>query len=273
MFLADKSIDFSATSPGTGIIARPFFNLSVPNPNPQNLEPQQSALPIAYPGLLTGGVTVSLASEFSTLEALWRQALVLPSGRQVSFLAGYRYAYFAERLDIESTSTDPTTTITNAVSDRFSTLNSFQGAEIGFSTKKHYKCWSVELLGKFALGNTRSNIIIAGQDTITRVTPADRIVSGNGLLANNFNNGTYVENNFTVIPELGITIGYEVTARLKASFGYTFLYWSHVARPSDQIDMNVNPNPNNTTLQAPQFRFVPSDYWVQGLNLGLEYKF
>ena len=60
------------------------------------------------------------------------------------------------------------------------------------------------------------------------------------------------------------------------------MYWSTVARAGDQIDTNIDPQ------QGPQFtNVVPpaglkpappepmrmTDYWAQGVNLGLDYKF
>jgi hypothetical protein len=268
MFLADKTNDYNVSSNGTPILARPVYD---------ELHLTEASLPIAFPNVQSGSISVSLASEFSTMEALWRQALVLPSGRQVSFLAGYRYAYFAESLSIYSNSLytaqvgDIAPNTRQEVTDRFSALNSFQGGELGFSTKKQYCRWSVEMLGKFALGNTRSNINISGRQILTTSSSSD--VSANGLLARWSNNGSYVENNFTVIPELGITLGYDLTERMKVTCGYSFLYWSRVARPADQIDMNINPDSTNTNLRSPQFRYVPGDYWVQGLTLGLDYRF
>lgn len=79
------------------------------------------------------------------------------------------------------------------------------------------------------------------------------------------------------MPELGITLGYDFTCRLRATFGYTFLYWSKVARPGEQIDTELNPSqfPPGTLVGAPhpQFVFHTSDFWAQGLNFGLEYRF
>ena len=34
--------------------------------------------------------------------------------------------------------------------------------------------------------------------------------------------------------ELGVTLGFDLTERLQATFGYTFMYWSRVARPGDR---------------------------------------
>jgi hypothetical protein len=55
-----------------------------------------------------------------------------------------------------------------------------------------------------------------------------------------------------------------------ATVGYTFLYISSVVRPSDQIDRSVNIAPPNT---RPAFSFHATDFWTQGVNLGLEIRF
>ncbi len=79
------------------------------------------------------------------------------------------------------------------------------------------------------------------------------------------------------MPEIGLTLGYDLTPRLKATVGYTLLYWSDVARPGDQIDLNVDPaqlaGPHQTTGAKPAFVLHTSDFWAQGLNLGLDYRF
>jgi hypothetical protein len=219
-----------------------------------------------------------LSNRFNSLELLWRQSILTPNCRQVDFLFGYRYCYFAEDLNINSRSdflvaVPPIAAGTiQEISDRFSAKNNFQGGVLGVSTKRQYCRWSVEMLGKFALGGTRSAIDIHG-NTILTVPPSNQTQSESGLLAQESNSGHFVKNNFTVIPELGLTLGYDLTDRLKASLGYTFLYWSRVARPTDQIDLNVNSDPALGGNTAPVFRYLPGDYWVQGLNFGLDYRF
>ncbi|WP_299009694.1 BBP7 family outer membrane beta-barrel protein, partial [uncultured Caulobacter sp.] len=62
-----------------------------------------------------------------------------------------------------------------------------------------------------------------------------------GLLAQDSNIGNYERNELSVLPQLGVTLGYKLTERLKLTGGYTFVYWSNVVRPGDQIDPEVNP--------------------------------
>ena len=98
-----------------------------------------------------------------------------------------------------------------------------------------------------------------------------------GLLVQSTNSGLHSRDVFAVVPELGVTVGYQLTARLRATFGYTFLYWSQVARPGDQIDLDVNPSQLTSDglvgAPRPQFQWIGSDMWVQGMNFGLDYRF
>ena len=91
--------------------------------------------------------------------------------------------------------------------------------------------------------------------------------------------GTHDSQQFSVMPEIGFTLGYDLTPRLKATAGYTLLYWSNVARPGDQIDLNVDSGqlpsgtPQPGPFSRPEFTLHTSDFWAQGLNLGLDYRF
>ncbi len=80
-----------------------------------------------------------------------------------------------------------------------------------------------------------------------------------------------------MVPEISLNLGYNITPRLRALVGYTFLYWTNVGRPGDQIDLLLNPSqfPPGTLSGAPRpaFNYNDSDFWAQGLNFGAEYRF
>jgi hypothetical protein len=96
-----------------------------------------------------------------------------------------------------------------------------------------------------------------------------------GLLAQETNIGSYQHNQFAVIPELSVNFACDVTCQLRLTFGYDLLYWSKVARPVDQVDLGVSQFPPEppTGAQRPEFRFVSNDFWAQGLQFGLDYRF
>ena len=128
------------------------------------------------------------------------------------------------------------------------------------------------------IGNTHTEVAIDGSTAIT--TSLGRNVYSGGILALASNSGVHDSNQFSVMPEIGCTLSYDLTCRLTASIGYTLLYWSDVARPGDQIDENVDSaqfpsgaNPTPTAALHPAFVLHTSDFWAQGINLGLQYRF
>jgi hypothetical protein len=273
LFLGNKSVNFEATSDTTPILAVPFFNIQTAN---------QDALIFAYPGQQTATMNISLTNELHSLELLWRSAILQDCNRRLDFLIGYRYGRFSEDLSSDATS-DYLTTVglipagtRIRILDQFSTINDFHGAQVGIAKSGRYSNFSLELLGKLAIGSTRSTVTVNGATVVTPPGGTASTSSG-GLLALPTNMGTFEQRNFSMIPELGINAGYNFTSRLKVTAGYTLLYWSRVARPSDQIDTNINPTqlpPGPLTGNPlPQAKFISSDYWVQGLTLGFDYRY
>ena len=87
--------------------------------------------------------------------------------------------------------------------------------------------------------------------------------------------------------EFGLSVGFEVTAWLRLSLGYNFLYWSNVARVGSSMDRTVNPTllpasaaafailpsgppPSPSASTRPAFAFHDTDYWAQGLGFTLQ---
>jgi len=286
LFLGGKSTGFhQSVTNGETILARPFYNVEIG---------AQDAVLIAFPDVaVSSQLDVDLRSEFQSFELLSRQSIFREAGDQVEFLLGYRYGRFAESLGINQNFTaGPDNllltegTIVQA-SDLFTAANEFHGLELGIAARRQYSRWSLEGLAKVALGGTKSRVLINGS-TVSTVPGESPVETQGGLLALPTNIGRYTQNNFSAIPELGLNVGYDLTPRLKATFGYTLLYWSRIARPGDQIDVtksttstvvNVNVNPTQmgdgdlTGVPSPGYRFITTDFWAQGLSFGLAYRF
>lgn len=273
MFLSEGTASFGMTSDGSQTLTRPFYNVKTALPD---------AAIIAYDDQQTGEFAVNSTSELASVEVLFRKVLFQQPCRQLDFLVGYRYARLHENLAIDE-STTYTSTVGDVpvgtvfdISDDFDAKNEFNGAEFGFVAKTRNCRWSLELLAKLALGRSQSQVGVSGA---TRIAEPDQAVQNykSGMLALGTNRGDYSQSSFAVMPELGATLGYDLTSRLKATVGYTFLYWSQVARPGDQIDTNLNPTqfPPGTLsgVASPQCEFKMTDYWAQGINVGLDYRF
>ena len=274
LFLGSKAATFDQTSDGSVILARPFFDAS-------SSAGQDSSI-IAYPGQQSGELAISDANELNSVEVLFRRAMIQQCGRQMDFVVGYRYGSFNENLSIIGSTTYispvgnvPVGTVSVA-SDLFDARNEFNGAELGFVSNVHYCRWSLELLTKLALGDTHSQVRISGSTVVTEPGVAP-VTSDGGLLARPTNSGYFEQDRFSVIPELGLTLGYDITERLKATVGYSFIFWSGVMRPGDQIDTNVNttqfPPTRLTGFPAPQSKSVTTDFWAQGFNVGFDYRY
>jgi hypothetical protein len=266
-----ETTSFSATSLDTPIIARPYFDTQAG---------AQAAMLVAHPDFLNGSINVEATTELQAVEVLLRRNLFRQSGDRIDFLLGWRFARLDESLEVNQFSewTQPQgltpAGTTKSLFDRFDTENQFNGVELGLVYQEHVGRWSLEMLMKLGLGNTHSRVSINGMTTTTVPDVGTTAFTG-GLLAQQTNIGQYGQNQFTVIPELGVTLGCDLTCRLRATVGYTFLYWNRVARPANQIDTSVSqlPPEDPTGAKRPAFAFSTSDFWAQGMNFGLEYCF
>ncbi len=269
--LGQSADRFTIASDGSPILARPFFNAGVYDVNTNPGGGSQDSRLIAFPDLVQGTFSSTLTSDFQVAEVLVRRAIARAPGYRVELLGGYRFQQLTENLDINDSSSTAAPGSTIQIADRFHAKNDFNGVELGTAIERREGRWSLESNLKLALGNTRSRIDIAGSTTTAAGT------SPGGLLALPSNMGVHNADQFSVIPELGVTFGYDLTCHLRATAGYTFIYWSNVSRPGDQIDLNVSPaqfpGPGQTTATRPAFTQHTSDFWAQGFNVGLDYRF
>ena len=209
--------------------------------------------------------------------------IVLPQGIAYAMIAGlpaeytsrfdlgigYRYTQLEEGLLVnEALQEQGTGGRAITLFDDFDTRTQFNGFDFAIFYARKRGLWSLDLEGRFAIGTNHQSVVIDGGRTVAGV-PAD-----GGLLAQTTNMGTYERDRFSVLPEFRATLGYCITPRWQATFGYTFMYWSNVARPGDQIDTIVdqgllNGVANNPT--RPAFSFVDTDFWAQGLSFGANY--
>jgi hypothetical protein len=134
-------------------------------------------------------------------------------------------------------------------------------------------CWSLDLLSKVAIGNTRSTVTIDG----IAFQDGEQQEPRGSILAQSTNIGTHLSDEFTMVPEVGIGLGYQINPCWRLTAGYSLIYWCSVRRAGDQIDQHLNPElwpPRPIQPEAaglwPQFPGVGSDFWAQGLNVGLE---
>ncbi|OWK43207.1 hypothetical protein FRUB_02806 [Fimbriiglobus ruber] len=73
-----------------------------------------------------------------------------------------------------------------------------------------------------------------------------------------------------------MNLGYQVTDHIRLIAGYSFLYLNSVARPGNQIDPVIDTQqipPATGTGTRPAGGVRTSDFWVQGINLGMQLRY
>jgi hypothetical protein len=275
--LESKATNFAANSSGSPILARPYIDAETMMP---------AAIRVAYPGEFTGSIDAN-ATTTGLIGAgfLFRGNLLAGANYRLDLLGGYSYLRFADSLDV---SQDQTADVGNpnflvpgthiVAADQFSTKNSFNGVDLGLSGEFRFGRLSLNLLGKLAVGFTQQDVDIFGLTTVT-VPGSGAVTSTGGLLALTSNIGHYsLGNEVSVIPDFEAKLAYQITSRIRATLGYSILYWDNVVRAGDQVDRVVNTNllPNSGAAGGPAnpaFQFEKNSIWVQGLELGLEFRF
>jgi hypothetical protein len=273
LFLDEDDDSFRASSNDLAIVARPFFN-SNPGVNAQD------ALRISFPGTSSGTLSIGALTRFQTFEGLMRRVEWQSDTLRIDGLLGYRFAELQDRVRFDSTSlilAGAAAGSTIVQFDDFQSRNTFHGGVLGVAINWQPSMrWSTDLVGKVGLGGTRARTHINGQSTSTTAGGMTSTSTG-GLLAQGTNIGVYTQDDFSVFSELSATLRRTFPSGLSTTFGYTFLYWTDVARAGEQIDLNVNTSqipPGMLVGPArPAFPFNTSGFWAQGMRFGLEYNY
>jgi hypothetical protein len=246
------------------VLARPFFNV---------LLDLDDALLINSPGIASGSIQAQYANQnFLGTEAYLAIMMEEDRCRRIDLIAGYQFMRLDDRLLIESSHVLLQLGNTQIdVRDRFATENEFHGGQIGLRGQMMRGCWSVDALGKIALGVTRQQVTIAGDSTV-----AGTAFEG-GLLAQPTNSGEFQRDRFGFIPELTLNLRYHATPNLSFHVGYSIIWWSDVVTSGRQIDTGVNPTQffgGALVGEArPAFAFRDENYWLQGINFGVNWDF
>ncbi len=270
---------------GTVLLARPYVD-AVTGTQASVLLPPPNTLP-ANPALLARSITATQDTSLQGFDLIFRRSLCCDLDHRRWLVGGYRFLQLNDNVWVNDASTIstgapggyPQTSILST--DGFAAKTQFQGGEFGWIEKWWWQRVGFQLLGKMALGASIYDNDIAGS-TVTSVTaspgatPTTTTTAG-GVLAQPTNIGGYGGSSFAAVGEFGATLDWALWSQCRVSVGYTFLWWSQVARAAGQIDGSVNPSqfPPGPLAgpAAPAYNLRTNDFWAQGLNLGLEYQF
>jgi hypothetical protein len=264
--LENASTDFLASSSGSPVLARPFFNTTIN---------AQDAQVIAFPGIVAGQVSASETSRLLGAGIAFRKRICEACALgPVAGIIGYRYMRLKDQLDISSSANSLLFGL-SAVGDQFETRNEFHGLDLGLTGHMANGPWRFDWLAKVALGGTFTNIEVNGSTMLT--AGGVTTTAAGGLLALPTNMGNFSDQRFSVVPELNARIGYQFSPQLRAVVGYNFIYWTGVVRPGGVIDTTVNPTQIPPGALAGSARPAPradtSDFWAHGVSAGLTYNF
>jgi hypothetical protein len=272
LLLRERGVQLQASSSGGVLLARPFLDVNTGT---------EDADIIALRGAQSGSALITASSEVWGAEASVRAALLSEPGPHVDLVGGFRTLSLREHLGIADETTVEELSASHGnrtlLEDNFAVRNQFYGAQLGALAEFARGRWSLDLRGKFALGLTEEEAQVNGVRRVTFAASHRRRVFLGGLLAQPTNSGDFSGSDFAILPELGLDLGFQITNNVRAFVGYTLLYWSSVARPGDVIDRGVNPTlfpPGAFTgPHRPAFTFQNTDFWMQGVDFGLQIRF
>ncbi len=284
---------FSNGSTSDPILARPYFNPAPPTltPPPPHLPaqpPAQSAELVAFPNFvgpggglsnLDGSIHITSSSSIQSAGVLLKRLINvdLLRDQRMFLIGGYRWFRMEEGIEIQ----DQINVVGGGIPagagfqhlDSFGTKNNFNGGDIGLFSDIRRGRWVLESTGKIAFGNMNEVVNIDGFTRVNTGTTSTDFAGG--VLTQPSNMGVYRRNQFSMIPELNLKLGYQITQGWRATVGYNFTYVTRVVRPGNEIDTVVNPpyTPGATQVVArPMYLNNPTDLWLQGFTTGFEYR-
>ena len=261
------------SSTGDPILGLPFFN---------SLLNQEDAFLVAYPGLSRGSIQAhATTNNILGAEAFTEIMMVRDTYRRIDLVAGYQFFRLNDWLQINSNSTltapGPLQGLHTELNDRFSTRNEFHGGELGLRGRLARGQWSLNVLGQVAIGNINQQVTIAGTTVTTGPGGGAGITTPGGLLAQPTNIGEFERNKFSYIPQVIANVHYHLTPNVSVHLGYNIMWLGDIALSGDQIDQRVNPSQFAggplVGDPTPAFAFQDREYWLQGINWGVNWDF
>jgi hypothetical protein len=268
-FLSDRQGDQHFSSGGDPVLGRPYLDTATGRP---------AATLISAPGVAAGSVAIGARTSLWGAEANLTAGLICSDRFHLAALGGFRFLRLQDQLRIGEQFQFKGNQV--GLQDEFRTVNNFYGGQVGLEAGVRFGRLTIDFRGKLALGQMQQVAHVNGATDV--LTPnGSTILFQGGLLALRSNIGRHERDELAFIPEVGLNVGWQLTRHWKVLAGYSLLWVSTVARAGAQIDPVVNTTQfpilsGNGPLVGPArpaFSFAGSDFWAQGLNLGLELRF
>jgi hypothetical protein len=281
--------DMQSNSTGSPALVIPMYNAFLYLPEGRCGPPSQRGCgtgvgedraPVALPDELAGSVSISNTLQLWGLHANAVENVIRTPTWDVSALGGFRYLNLSEDFNMSSTITGiagtPFAGQFGFTVDNFATRNQFYGALLGLRAFGRYGPFSLESTLTAGLGFNHETIGIDGSYSANNFFTTS---GPYGIFATPANSGSSSSNKFSVVPEAQIKLGYDITPTIRLTVGYDIIYVSNVVRPTDQIDRNLSKgqfyqeDPYSTSLAYPQRLNRSTDFYAQGVSVGLAARF
>lgn len=245
-----------------------------------------ASLNIAFPGSYSGLANLRVSNQLNGAELNGISHFYCCNGWDIDLLGGFRYLNFSEHLRFHTNSPYINASLANIyfTNDKFILDSNFYGAQIGANF--NYNCSDLlfNFRAKIAFGAIMQSSKVHGEfvlNDFTDFVTVQRYESG--FLAYPSNSGHRKKTRFSVIPEVNLNIGYQISDGFSLLVGYNFLYVTNVLRASKQLSNKINPT-QSALLEftptpvlvgegEPKGHLRSSSLWVQGLNVGFEFQF
>jgi hypothetical protein len=273
-FLQQRSVRFSTASDANG-------NPPIYVPRFATDLGQEGSFTISDPVAgFTGNLSISSTTRLWGTEANGVVNLWSTRRFEVDGIFGFRYLNLDESLNIDAPNLGIVGfDINDSIHEQFRTQNHFYGGQIGARLRVENGPLSFVGAAKLALGVSHQIVDIQGSTTETGTASNNPGTFPGGIFTQSSNIGQRNANQFTVIPEIQMQVGYQFRPWLKFFVSYDFLYWNQVVRPGSEIDRNVNATQSlfqggalvGTARPSPIFD--RTDFWAQAVRFGVELKF
>ncbi len=268
-FASDRSVKAevaSAGQPGSSDIARPYFNV---------LTGTIASSVLASANSSSGYLILNAPTEFQGADANFVWNLRRTHTYSIDLLTGFRYQDLGGDVTIATSSTalsGSTAGTLTAQFDQLAARNRYFGGQVG--VRGTYRCHQLVLgiTKTIGLGGNAEDINIVG---FTSVTPAGGTPTptGAGLLTGPGNIGYHTHATLSMVDELDLKVGWQICDYVQVFTGYTLILQTGVVRPTDLIDVAVNPTPAAGGPVRPAFVTRNSSFWAQALTVGLEIRY
>ncbi|CAN5381348.1 hypothetical protein BH11PLA2_BH11PLA2_47440 [soil metagenome] len=287
--MEEKTKLFGASSDNNGVptLARPFIQAGG----------GQSVFIVSNLGLASGSIGINTTTRAYGLEAngiynLYRSCPDSKCFWSVDSIVGFRFFQLREDLNFatESTILNGGATFVGQpvangsqiiINDGFETINRFYGANLGLRSSVVSGRWIFSSSAKIALGAMTSSIDVTGITTLRDAGLGLNSTAQGGVLATQQNIGNYHSDNFAVMPEIALNLGYQWTSCFSTYIGYNGLYANKVLRPGNSLPTAVNPSLMPSSNNYGVGAVTPvinnstnlTEYYIQGVTFGFRLQF